>query len=189
MQTKLPIDIQLETELAAMKAAAEAEIELERSHPPQARDMHAYVASHVEKRNLSKAEAGLAHALQEIFGPDKSFIKVRPDWLRNNTGRKLELDLYCRELGLAIERDGYQHVVWPNNFHHTREEFEAQLARDRLKEKLCKRHGIVLIRVPWTVKICQMERYLRDELARLKFPLPPVTNRDRIAAQLSAASH
>ena len=34
MQTKLPIDIQLETELAAMKAAAEAEIELERSHPP-----------------------------------------------------------------------------------------------------------------------------------------------------------
>jgi hypothetical protein len=72
---------------------------------------------------------------------------VRPVWLLNVTGACMELDMFNPELKLAIEYDGPQHYEFPNAYHGRLADFEAQRARDRLKERLCAEHGVRLVRI------------------------------------------
>ena len=89
--------------------------------------------------------------LQLLF-PNYTFTKVRPSWLKNpSTNRSLELDGFCPELMLAIEYNGIQHYVWPNFTGCTREQFFAQRQRDQIKEEICIRENICLIRIPYTI--------------------------------------
>lgn len=121
------------------------------------------------KCRLSKAEAMIAQALKRIF-PGASFEKVRPSFLLNpRSNRKLELDLFCESLKLGIERSGLQHFVFPNGLHANRAVFEALQERDKLKVELCRKAGITLVHVPFTVSAKETESYLRDELRRLNF--------------------
>ena len=111
--------------------------------------------------------------LDEQFS-DK-FRKVTPDFLLYpETGRNLELDLFCTELKLAFEIDGRQHYVYcPGHFHKIREKenntfdntnlwcgyqirpgepqndrlFIHQQNKDRFKDKKCEEEGIYLIRI------------------------------------------
>jgi|SRR5579875_517213 len=86
--------------------------------------------------------------------PGHKFTKVRPEWLKNpKTGKNLELDGYNEELKLAIEYNGMQHYIWPNNFHKTYEQFLEQQERDKIKEKLCKLNNVHLIIIPYTVEL------------------------------------
>lgn len=96
------------------------------------------------------------------------FVKVRPPWLLNPaTGRSLECDCFNEQLGVCVEVSGRQHFEWPNNFHATREEFEQQLLRDRLKAALCALKRVKLIVVPHWIKRKNIEDFLRSELIRL----------------------
>jgi hypothetical protein len=86
------------------------------------------------------------------------FNKCRPDFLTNpKTQRKLELDGFNPSipthlgLGLAFEYNGSQHYFFTPKYHKTVEEFEDQMSRDKLKHKLCKENGILLITIPYTV--------------------------------------
>ena len=45
------------------------------------------------------------------------FRKIRPDWIKNKEGNKLELDFYCEELKLAFEYQGIQHEQYHQFFH------------------------------------------------------------------------
>jgi len=54
-----------------------------------------------------------------------------------------------------------QHYVYPNPFHSTRPQFEAQRARDALKVCLCEQNGIRLIVVPYTVEREEIGDFLR----------------------------
>ena len=45
----------------------------------------------------------------------------------------LEIDCYIPELKIGFEYNGEQHYMFPNCFHKTQEEFEAQQQRDILK--------------------------------------------------------
>jgi hypothetical protein len=120
-----------------------------------------------------KFEPRCKEILESIF--QKPFIKIRPVWLTNpKTGRALELDLFCAALSLAVEYDGAQHAKFTAFFHKDEGAFQDQLQRDRVKEKLCKKYGITLIRVPATVKYVDLEPFLRQELLRVGL-LPPVT--------------
>ena len=93
------------------------------------------------------------------------FVKTRPEFLRNSaTRRRLELDAYCEHLGLACEYDGMQHAKWPNQCHATEEQFHAQQARDRLKDELCAKAGVRLIRIPHTVPKGSISAFLRFQL-------------------------
>jgi hypothetical protein len=90
----------------------------------------------------------------ELLFPGHKFNKVRPDWLLNpDTNRCLELDGYCPELNLAIEYNGIQHYVWPNFLPMSLKEFWRQRERDQLKEEICIREHICLIRIPYTVPL------------------------------------
>lgn len=101
---------------------------------------------------ISKGERLCKQAIEEITG--KNFYCVRPDFLKNpETGRNLELDLYNDELKIGLETNGYQHYIYPNVFHKTRDEFVNQIRRDQFKIDTCDANGIYLITVPYNVPL------------------------------------
>ncbi len=103
-------------------------------------------------------EAKCRQIIEELFGlpfPKTRSVKA----LRNPaTGRNLELDCYNSTIvtplgvGLAFEVDGAQHSTFVPHFHQNREGFEKAVKRDRLKDKLCREAGIMLIRIPYDVE-------------------------------------
>lgn len=101
----------------------------------------------------SKGERYCAEFLEILF-PNYTFVKSKPSWLKNpKTNRRLELDCYCEELQIAVEYNGYQHYVWPNCYHKSKDAFYDQKKRDKIKELTCIQRGICLIRIPYTVDI------------------------------------
>lgn len=94
---------------------------------------------------------------KEILGkllPHMSFTKKRPDFLRQENGYKLELDLYCMEYELAVEYNGRQHYKYIPFFHQNdRENFEKQKRRDETKKRLCEINCTKLIIVPYTYMV------------------------------------
>ncbi len=121
-----------------------------------------------------KTEKLVREWLEEQFS-NKFEKKAHPDFLfYPETGRKLELDLFCTEQKLAFEIDGIQHNEYqPKYFHRIREKedntfdntnpwhshqiypgepqndrlFIHQQKKDRFIDKRCEEEGIYLIRV------------------------------------------
>ncbi len=123
-----------------------------------------------EKRapNESKGEIQSKEMAKLIFG--KEFTKVRPDFLNNAvTGHNLELDIYNPEIKLAIEYNGRQHYDFVPFFHKNREAFLNQKYRDEIKRMKCKENGIQLIEIPYTVKLEDIETYIRIEAKKRGF--------------------
>lgn len=113
----------------------------------------------------SKGEVECRRVLEEIFR--KPFNKARPDFLNNPvTGGNfnLELDCYNEDLGIAVEYNGVQHYTYTPFFHKNHEAFLNQKYRDDMKRRICKEYNIILIEVPHTVKIENIERFLKDQL-------------------------
>lgn len=101
------------------------------------------------------------------------FIKCRPSFLYNEvTGENLELDMYNPDLKLAVEYNGRQHYEFVPFFHQTRDKFQTQKYRDRMKQELCHKHQIFLIVVPFTVPDEQIGTYIEERLQQLGFSLP-----------------
>jgi hypothetical protein len=118
--------------------------------------------------NESKGEAHARNLALIIFGVP--FTKIRPDMLKNNvTGQNLELDLYNDELKLGIEYSGIQHYKFVPFFHKNYEQFQTQKYRDEIKRMLCEKNGIKLIEIPYTVKLKDMETFIRIEARKLGF--------------------
>jgi len=114
----------------------------------------------------SKGETKCREVLQKLF--DRPFDKIRPDFLFNGvTGENLEFDMFDIDLKLAVEYNGQQHYKF-NSFMHrgSRDVFQNQQYRDRIKRESAKKLGITLIEVPYTVKIDDIEEYLIAELKK-----------------------
>lgn len=103
--------------------------------------------------------------LEKIFQTE--FPNSRPDWLRNYTGKKLEIDCYSEELKLGLEYNSEYHYVFPNVWQKTKEEFDDLQERDKLKIELCEENGVDLIVVPYTVKYKDLYSYIIQELENL----------------------
>ena len=86
------------------------------------------------------------------------------------TQQNLELDMYNKELNLAVEYNGEQHYKY-NKFMHQNsyEKFRMQQYRDNLKKQICQQLQINLIEVPYTIKHKDIERYLVDNIKRLGY--------------------
>jgi hypothetical protein len=113
----------------------------------------------------SKGEVECRRVLETIFR--RPFNKARPDFLNNPvTGGNynLELDCFNEDLRIAVEYSGIQHQKFVPFFHKNHEAFLNQKYRDELKRRMCKDNGITLIEVPHTVKIENIEQFLKDEL-------------------------
>lgn len=103
------------------------------------------------------------------------WVKNRPDWLniRNSTNKhfNLEIDCWCDELNTGVEVDGKQHHEFPNKYHKTIEEFNAQQSRDLFKIQKFSELGKNLIRIralDYYDSIDEMLYYLEQELIRFK---------------------
>ena len=113
----------------------------------------------------SKGETECKRVLEKIF--NKPFNKVRPDFLRNQvTGNtnNLEIDCFNNELKIGLEYNGRQHYDFIPFFHRNKETFYNQKYRDELKRIKCRDNGILLIEVPYTIKIEDIEKYIKKDL-------------------------
>lgn len=121
-----------------------------------------------KKKECSKGELLCKQHLEQRF--QLPFIKCRPSFLYNEvTGENLELDLYNHDLKLAVEYNGRQHYEFVPFFHQTRDKFQTQKYRDRMKQELCATHKIYLITVPFTVPDHKIGAYLDERLEQLGF--------------------
>jgi len=116
----------------------------------------------------SKGEVECRRVMQKLF--DKPFYKIRPQFLNNPVTfgtNNLELDCFNEELKLAVEYDGAQHYKFIPHFHKTHDGFMNQRYRDYMKEQMCKENNIRLIRVPYTVKIENIESFIVNKLEEM----------------------
>ena len=113
----------------------------------------------------SKGETECRRAIEKITG--KKFPKVRPNFLMNTvSGSNLELDCYNDEMKIAVEYNGEQHYNYIPYFHNNKDAFTNLKYRDEKKRLLCKKNGILLITVPYTVKHRDIETYIIKELKK-----------------------
>lgn len=103
--------------------------------------------------------------LENMF--DKKFIKIKPDWLKNDKGYKLELDCYNESIPLAIEVNGEFHYmsIRGSNLQNTQ-------MNDAVKIILCEENKIPLIIVPYTVKLSNLQYFLVDHCNKAKINIP-----------------
>lgn len=113
-----------------------------------------------------KNETRCREIMESIF--QRPFPSVRPSFLKRSNGYALELDGYNKDLKLAFEYQGVQHYKYsPDRFHKSIKDYEEQVQRDNDKRHLCKKAGITVVYIPYTVKYQNLESYIRKELRDL----------------------
>lgn len=95
---------------------------------------------------------------------EKIFPGCCLEWLRSTSGRKLKLDGYNEELKLAFEYQGKQHYEKNKYFHKHPGSYEKCCSRDKEKRRLCQNNNVVLIEVPFTVKLHEMRDFIIEKL-------------------------
>ena len=114
-------------------------------------------------RAESRGEDICRRILETFYGVP--FPPARPDFLVNpRTMKNLELDMFNPDLMLALEYNGIQHYKYPNVFHKSQEDHDSQKERDRDKIEACKKAGVNLIVVPYTVPHHKLPEYLASLL-------------------------
>ena len=123
----------------------------------------------IEKvKGESKGETLCRTIACKVFG--RQFTKIRPDFLRNQvTDKNLELDIFNEDIKVAIEFNGEQHYKYIPFFHKNYEAFLNQRYRDEMKKGKCKEEGIHLIEIPYTVKLEDIESFIRIESKKLGY--------------------
>lgn len=98
--------------------------------------------------HISNNEARCRRIVETNFIQYNFQYNLRPDWLPNPVGpRNLELDLYCKDLKLALEAQGIQHLQFVEYFHVDYDGFYKQLCKDLAKKNICQHHDIRLIEI------------------------------------------
>jgi hypothetical protein len=110
--------------------------------------------------------------LENIF--NEKFPKSRPEWLLTSQGKRMELDGYCKKLGIAFEYQGIQHYKHVPLFHETRT-LERQKTWDELKRKKCLENNIILIEVPYNIDYEKMPDYILQECKKRNMEIPKIT--------------
>lgn len=117
------------------------------------------------KKGVYKNEERCREVIQSIY--NAPFKKIRPNFLKNpKTGRNLELDMYNDNLKIALEYNGIQHRTYAPYFHKSQNDYYDQVDRDKLKDRLCKENGVLLIVVPDTVRYNEIELFIKTELKK-----------------------
>jgi len=140
---------------------------------------HGHQSPNIKQRRLSQTQGKTSKGELQCkafleFYFQKKFTKIRPNFLKNPvTGQNLELDLYNEDLKLAIEFNGAQHFEFNTWMHQNRDRFQNQLYRDLIKQDLCKKNGICLIIVPYTVSEVDIAPFLFEALKKEGFQPSP----------------
>ena len=98
------------------------------------------------------------------------FLKVRPTWLLNNEGNRLELDGFSDHLKIAFEHNGKQH--YSEKYHRGTKKL---LLDDKIKIEKCKQFGVNLIVVPEIPSLLPFEdsvNFITHELIKKGIEMP-----------------
>jgi len=125
-----------------------------------------------------KCSAGLGERIcmeyfEQLFKTD--FPKSYPNWLKNENGNQMELDGLSTSLKVAFEHQGGQHYYIDGFFIKTTEQLKRRKRDDELKKRLCKEHGISLIRVPEIpkhLKVENLKQFIKEQCKSKDIPLP-----------------
>jgi hypothetical protein len=113
----------------------------------------------------SKGERSVTNILERHkidYERQKKFDDCR-NTLNKKVCRKLPFDFFIPSLNCLIEYDGEQHFRPVSRF-GGEEGFEKLRQRDELKNQYSKKNGIKLIRIPYTMKMEDIEPYILKEL-------------------------
>jgi len=105
---------------------------------------------------------------ESLFGVP--FIKVRPEWLLNRDGNRLELDGFSDQLKIAFEHNGKQH--YSEKYHRGTKKL---MEDDLVKIEKCEQNGITLIVVPEIPSLIKFEdcvNYIIHELNKKGIMIP-----------------
>ena len=118
--------------------------------------------------STSKLQRLVSKYLYDNFGKYTIRENSRPEWLFDETGRRLELDFYVEELRLAIEVQGIQHYQYNEIFHGSLDGFLDQISRDKLKASACDKNDITLIEISSESDVNILDNYLpeHDEISK-----------------------
>jgi len=97
-----------------------------------------------------------------------NFKKDRPSWLVNSRGRRMELDGYNKNLGLAFEYQGEQHSKFTPFFHQDHDTFLRRVSDDSEKLKLCAANGVDLVQVDISVPLEGLQKHVADLLIKVR---------------------
>lgn len=119
----------------------------------------------------------------------KKFPKTRPKWLRNNSGNLMEIDGYNDELKLGFEYQGEQHF----NIHYFNKDraihnFKQRTIDDKLKKKLCKQNGVILITISFKDKIVDFNKIIKKQLRNTRLEKTKVNYKKTINLEKSIVS-
>jgi hypothetical protein len=109
--------------------------------------------------------------------------KAKPKWLLNDRGGLMELDGFCKPMGIAFEYHGKQHYEAIPHFHRDKNTLIRRMADDQRKRELCNEHGVKLIEIPYTVSSAAMVSFLADSLSEVigrHFEIPDGMNLDSL---------
>ena len=94
--------------------------------------------------------------------------RIKIPWLVNSRGKRMELDGYSEEIGVAFEYNGRQHYDPINHFYRGDDsKFRQRQEDDANRRLLCEQHGVRLIEIPHSVGLENIEGYLRNELKQI----------------------
>lgn len=99
--------------------------------------------------SLENRECGVGETrgLKTLAETGHEFKKIRPEWMKSESGFSLELDGYCEERKIAFEYNGIAHYKYIPYFHKAKSLFLTTRRRDSLKRKVCAEQGIILIQL------------------------------------------
>lgn len=93
--------------------------------------------------NKWKSEQLVYELVKQLYPNGNVWYQYRPSFLVSEKGQ-LSYDVYIANLGLAIEYQGKQHFE-PVEIFGGADSYEKQKARDQIKARLSKAHGIKLV--------------------------------------------
>lgn len=103
----------------------------------------------------SKGEFFLNKILDSML-PDASCIDGGYySFLKSPKGYNMQLDRYYPRLHIAFEYDGSQHSNDNEYFYKNEDQLEYRKQCDTLKDELCMKYGITIIRISHTDYICK----------------------------------
>lgn len=114
-------------------------------------------------------------SFEKIFNLD--FNSIRPDWLKNSLGNKMELDGYNEHLKIAFEHQGRQHYSETNVNHKFVK--QSTIENDKQKAEICKKLGIKIIYIPEVftdVKLNDLTTFILKQLEKQNISYPKKAN-------------